>query len=812
MGGHGEGADEPDRWIGPYRVVAPLGEGGMGTVHLGRDARGRPAAVKVLRGELARDESMVRRFRREAEAAAAVRGPGVAPLLGYDLDGPVPWIAAAYLAGPTLQEAVAAHGPFTEAGTRALVAELARAVAVIHAAGLVHRDLKPSNIVLTRSGARIIDFGIARPEYGLTLTEPGVAPATPGYAPPEQITGRRAGPPADVFALGAVLVFACAARGPFGSGHPAAVGYRVVHDEPDLEGVPDALTPVAQACLAKEAGRRPVPEVLAGWVEGAGFGAVGTGAPEPPTTRRGPVPWVLRLTGRSRGRGGPEPWPASTPGASAGPVPEASGGPEAEAPTARRGAAAWFSPLTGRRRLRGAPETKTPAGRPSEASWALRLTRRRPPHPHPQPDAPWLTAPVATEIDRRAVEAERLLRTVAPAGRVSRRSVLAGGAAVSVAGTGAGVWWLTRDRPADPGPRTENGVPVAAPLARPTADTVPAALWRAEGLHPAGPGPVTAGRVVAAGTPRGVAAWVQHTGRPAWSWTGAEAPDRHGHLLVSGTALLVVTADGRLTALDSRTGKARWRTGALGAAQTLAADGTTAYLLDRERHVVAVDLTDRRLRWTSARPLGGTGTARAATTRQRLMVTTDDGVAQVLDTRTGKESWRWDFGQPTVLGQDPPSVAPAPAVHDGCFCVGGRPLALLDAHTGKARWTVGSDTEFHGAPTVAAGRVYSALPAELWCLDAESGDSRWTAPVVYGGVPLTADVVVGHALYGRLGNPAESGDGIGTDEGVFTVDIRSGRLLWTFGDQAEQDGWRLTGAAGRVFVSRGTTLRAMPTL
>ncbi|MCT9080595.1 serine/threonine-protein kinase, partial [Streptomyces fulvoviolaceus] len=289
MGGHGTGADEAGRWIGPYRIVATLGEGGMGAVHLGRDARGRPAAVKVLRGELARDESMVRRFRREAEAASMVRGPGVAPVLAYDLDGPVPWIAAAYLAGPTLQEAVAEYGVFPEAGARALVAELARAVAVIHEAGLVHRDLKPANIVLTREGARIIDFGIARPEYGLTLTQPGVAPATPGYAPPEQITGRRAGPAADVFALGAVLVFACTGQGPFGTGHPAAVGFRVVHEEPDLEGVPEALVPVARACLQKDPARRPTPEVVAGWVEGAEFGPAGSGGA---ASGEGTVRWL----------------------------------------------------------------------------------------------------------------------------------------------------------------------------------------------------------------------------------------------------------------------------------------------------------------------------------------------------------------------------------------------------------------------------------------------------------------------------------------------------------------------------------------
>ncbi|MFI9764560.1 PQQ-binding-like beta-propeller repeat protein [Streptomyces sp. NPDC051963] len=696
MGGHGTGTEEPVRRIGPYRIVAPLGEGGMGAVHLGRDRRGRPAAVKVLRAELAQDAEMVRRFRREADAASAVRGPGVAQVLGYDLDGPVPWIAAAYLAGPTLQEAVRACGPFAGDAARALTAELARTVAVIHDAGLVHRDLKPSNIVLTRSGARIIDFGIARPEYGLTLTQPGVAPATPGYAPPEQITGRRAGPPADVFALGAVLVFACTGEGPFGSGYPATVGYRVVHEEPPLDGVPEALLPVVRACLQKEPTRRPTPGVVAGWMEKE-------------TQRDGPG---------------------------------------------------------------------------------------------------WLTAPLTTEIARRAEEADRLLRAAAP----SRRRVLTAAAAVPVAGIATGAWWLTRDRatPAE-GPRTENGVPVAAPLAAPTADTVPAPLWRAEGLHPDGPGPVTVGPVVAAGTADGVAAWTQHTGRRAWTWTGRTARDRHGDLLVSGTAVLVVTADGRLTALDSRTGGARWRTGDIGAVQTLAVDDGSAYVLDGDRRVQAVALTDHRSRWTSPRPVGGTGTARAAVTRQRLMVSTDDGTALVLDTRDGSASWRWTVGKP-VLWNDGRAGAPAPAVHDGAFCVGGDSLALLDAHSRRVRWSHDPDSGWYGAPTVAGGRVYAGLPADLWCLDAGTGDAEWTVSLAYSGIPMRSDVVVGHALYGLMGSPADSTDGTGADEGVFTVDIRSGTLLWTFDDQAERPGWRLAGGAGRVFVARGTTLRAMPTL
>lgn len=703
VGGHGTESGEPGRWIGPYRVVALLGEGGMGAVYLGRDAQGQVAAVKVLRPETARDEVMVRRFGREADAASAVRGTGVAPVLGYDLDGPVPWIAAAYLAGPTLYEAVAEHGVLSETGAWALLGELARAVAVIHEAGLVHRDLKPSNIVLTRTGARIIDFGIARPEYGLTLTQPGAAPATPGYAPPEQITGRRAGPPADVFALGAVLVFACTGRGPFGAGHPAAVGYRVVHEEPELEGVPQGLVAVIRACLSKGAGSRPTPGELS--------------------------------------------------------------------------------------RTLGGPRSATPA-------------------------PAWLTAPLAADIDHRHAEADRLLQAAAPVPSPTRRRLLTAAAALAVPGVGAGVWWLTRDRSGPSGERTENGVPVAEPLAAPTADTVPAALWRAEGLHPDGPGPVTVGQVVAAGTSGGVAAWVQHTGRRAWSWYGTKAPDRLGDLLVAGPVILVVTGDGRLTGLDSRTGKPRWRTGDIGAAQLLAVDAGAAYVLDRERGVRAVGLTDRRVRWASPRAVTGVAAARAAVTRQRLLVCTDDGIAQAINTANGSLTWRWTLGTPVLLGVGRIGAV-APAVWDGAFCVGGRPLALLDAHTGKARWSQAPDSVdgFYGAPTVADGRVYTAATrTALWCLDARSGVPRWTVPMDYSGVPRRADVVVGHALYGLLGNPTDSPVQPGTDRGVYTVDIRTGRLLWTFADQADPPGWRLAGAAGRVFVARRDTLRAMPTL
>ncbi|MFJ9433902.1 serine/threonine-protein kinase [Streptomyces sp. NPDC101490] len=249
--------------LGPYRLLGVLGEGGMGKVYVGRDADGRPAAVKVLRPELAHDPHLALRFVREAAMARAVTGEGVARVLGAETEGGRPWIAAEFLAGPTLDEAVRAYGPMDGPTVRALAARLALALRDVHAAGLVHRDLKPANIVLTSTGPRVIDFGIARPEHGLTLTTTGQIPVTPGYGAPEQALGQRVGPASDVFSLGAVLAYAASGRRAFDGGHVAAVQYAVVHGEPDLSGVPPELRELIGPCLAKDPALRPHPVRIA---------------------------------------------------------------------------------------------------------------------------------------------------------------------------------------------------------------------------------------------------------------------------------------------------------------------------------------------------------------------------------------------------------------------------------------------------------------------------------------------------------------------------------------------------------------------
>ncbi|MGW1126462.1 bifunctional serine/threonine-protein kinase/ABC transporter substrate-binding protein [Streptomyces sp. NPDC002526] len=248
---------EDPRAIGAYRTLVRLGAGGMGVVYLARTSGGALAAVKVIHAEHAADPGFRARFRREAEAAARVAGPWTVPVTGADTEAPEPWLATAFVPGPSLGEAVGTGGPLPAATLRALGSRLAEALVAVHAAGLVHRDVKPGNVLLALDGPRLIDFGIARHEGATALTATDVVIGTPGYLAPEQAVAGPVGPGCDVFSLGCVLVYAATGRRPFGDGTPAAVLFRTVHQEPDLDGVPDTLLPLITACLAKDPAARP---------------------------------------------------------------------------------------------------------------------------------------------------------------------------------------------------------------------------------------------------------------------------------------------------------------------------------------------------------------------------------------------------------------------------------------------------------------------------------------------------------------------------------------------------------------------------
>jgi hypothetical protein len=244
-------------WAGPYRLVGRLGAGGMGEVFLGRSGTGALAAVKVIRPELAGEPGFRERFAREVAAAANVSGQFTALVLDADVRSATPWLATAYVAGPSLAEAVATQGPLPAAAVLTLAGGLAQGLGAIHAAGLVHRDLKPANVLLAADGPRVIDFGISRSPEASMLTQTGMVVGSPGFMSPEQAVGRHVGPRSDVFSLGAVLAFAATGRHPFGTGTAPMLMYRVVHGDPDLSGLPGPVWPLVTWCLAKDPALRP---------------------------------------------------------------------------------------------------------------------------------------------------------------------------------------------------------------------------------------------------------------------------------------------------------------------------------------------------------------------------------------------------------------------------------------------------------------------------------------------------------------------------------------------------------------------------
>ncbi|MET9037527.1 protein kinase domain-containing protein [Streptomyces mirabilis] len=248
---------EDPRVVGSFRLHRRLGAGGMGVVYLGSDRRGQRVALKVIRPDLAEDQEFRSRFAREVSAARRIRGGCTARLVAADLEADRPWFATQYVPGPSLHDKVAEEGPMSAADVAAVGAALSEGLVAVHEAGVVHRDLKPSNILLSPKGPRIIDFGIAWATGASTLTHVGTAVGSPGFLAPEQVRGAAVTPATDVFALGATLAYAATNDSPFGHGSSEVMLYRVVHEEPQLHGVPDALAPLVRACLAKDPEERP---------------------------------------------------------------------------------------------------------------------------------------------------------------------------------------------------------------------------------------------------------------------------------------------------------------------------------------------------------------------------------------------------------------------------------------------------------------------------------------------------------------------------------------------------------------------------
>jgi serine/threonine protein kinase len=259
--------------IGPYRLIQPLGEGGMGVVHLALDPNGRAVAIKVLREHIAHDREARDRLRREVETLALVQDARVAAILDADTEGPRPYIVTRYIPGPALDRVVSENGPLQGEALLRLGRGLWYALNAIHGAGVIHRDLKPANVVLLDGDPVVIDFGIAHVADDIRLTMTGLVMGTPGYLSPEVVEGAPVTEATDWWGWAATLAFAASGSPPFGRGPMDVVLDRVRRGQADLSGVDQRLVPLLQAALSPVPSERPradeVVQALDGYAAGA---------------------------------------------------------------------------------------------------------------------------------------------------------------------------------------------------------------------------------------------------------------------------------------------------------------------------------------------------------------------------------------------------------------------------------------------------------------------------------------------------------------------------------------------------------------
>jgi|GEM_PF-678498 len=341
--------------FGPYAIEARLGEGGQGTVYLGRAPDGERVAVKVLHPRFAADQGARTRFEREIAIARQIAEFCTARVLDAGESGDHLYVVSEFIDGPSLQQAVEREGPRDGAALQRIAISTVTALVAIHQAGIAHRDFKPANVLLGFDGPRVIDFGISK-ALGTGLAPTSGAVGTPTYMSPEQIHGQPAAAPSDVFSWAVTMVFAATGSPAFGQDTIPAVLHRILTTEPDLSGVPEGLRPLLRACLAKNPSDRPVAsDLLFQLIRSP---SAGTAMPPSESPQAGRSPRVQTS---------PSPWPSRTDPSSQPPSPQPP--PHDRSPSSQRQPSPGWE--TERRRSPSQPfDPGAPPPRPPHAGWS----------------------------------------------------------------------------------------------------------------------------------------------------------------------------------------------------------------------------------------------------------------------------------------------------------------------------------------------------------------------------------------------------------------------------------------------------------
>ncbi|MFJ1972527.1 PQQ-binding-like beta-propeller repeat protein [Streptomyces sp. NPDC087903] len=823
----------------------------MGRVYLATSPRGRVVAVKAIRPEMTGDRKFHIRFRREVEAASVVSSKYTAPVVDAEPDGTTPWLATAYIPGPTLAEAVAEHGPLPVDSALALGAGVAEALMAVHAAGLVHRDLKPSNVLLAADGPRVIDFGIVRASDGYDLTHSGMLFGSFEYMCPEHATGDPIGPEGDVFSLGSVLAFAATGRAPFNGSSVAALLYQVAHGAPDLTDVPEPLDKIISLCLARDPDLRITAERLAAACAPSGAEQVlGDGwLPAPVTAsiaRRAAA--VRDLDDASWTGGHVVPTPVGpVPAAPASSVPV----PDAQASHAQAYAAqlpAHPAPIA---QVSAAPDGSLPgvadgAGVAGAAGAPVAAGTAGAAHAMGQDLA---TSATTTPMTTATAEAAR------PAPDTGTHGP--GDVVGAEAEAGAGSRTLTE--PAEPTHPTSPGHRNPSPTPRQhRAPSWPGVSRRAILAASLGTAVVVGGGGAVlimrrkdggqAGQPLGPA--------PKPDWTFRSDPLLQAPAVFVDGTVLVKTRPGNLVCLDLKDGtRPKWlyrgisqsptpallangAAVALGSGSTVIgvdpADGTERFTLDfgpdfrfdtllggyADRAVSIVGLrlqresdeegvatstetvfgVDLQARRTAIIPISAED---VGITLQPVIVSGAfvyaDGLRNVTVRNTDDSSVRWKY----PVGYD---LRPGLAVLGGTVFAIGRELIALDLATGRLRWRVKAEHGQFASLGAAGDTVYvtGTDPYGVCAFDAQTGSRRWFCPTPR--LNVDNPVATGpHAIY----VPAFE-----NRDGFYAIDTARGRILWNFTDGRETgvNNWQLAcDGAGHLVAQHFDRTYSLPT-
>ncbi|MEU9170662.1 serine/threonine-protein kinase [Streptomyces sp. NPDC048420] len=753
------------RRIGPFEVLGRLGAGGMGLVYLARSASGRRVAIKTVRTELAEDQLFRVRFTREVEAARAVSGFYTAAVVDADPRAAVPWLATAYVPAPSLEEIVNDCGPLPAQAVRWLAAGVAEALQSIHGAGLVHRDLKPSNVLVVEDGPRVIDFGIASGVSNTRLTMTNVAVGTPAYMSPEQAKDSRSVTGAsDVFSLGSMLVFAATGHPPFHGANPVETVFMLLREGPDLEGLPVELRPLIESCMQMEATGRPNPAdlqaQLAPHLFGSGSDDSGTASawlPEKAVamieTRRG----GRTATTQAAGAGAAAGVAGGRVGAAVPPPPSYDPAPPVSVPVG--------GPDTGPVRLAGAQVPIGPGPRvadaraaavkapPPEAGLVASWSRPRPgvngtgPAVGPAVPSP-PTAPPETAAGWRPWRF-RMSNDLWGTPSVAGDLVYVTSFEVHALDVGTGRRrFKTRDvawsmAVADGRIHASDGPTLFALDAREGADQ-----WRLNTDAWVYSLKAERGTVITGTRGGGVQAWEASNGHKLWELTGCqtdfESPEA-GPALHEGT--VYIWQEGRLRALDARTGEERWAfpigdVASCGGVPVRVAQAHDGYVyISAGTRVMALEVATGRVRWHFEAPAvflsPPTFVPGAAVTGGGVYLADYLGTVYALDATDGRDRWR-------IATEARASVEPV-LVAGGHVHVGsGKGLYTLDAVTGTPKWRFQAGGDIVGAPAVAEGRIhFGSTDHLLYTLKADDGRLRWKlatggeitgSPVVRDGV------------------------------------------------------------------------------